>query len=112
MIHILSKQFETNLSIATTVSEKLFLEAKKKKILPKEVHLKADGITNFSALFVVDKNDFISDNFRQIFTLSRKLKAKVETENFYINFTFLPISNNLNEKNLHADGYFLKYEKK
>lgn len=31
MIHILSKQFETNLSIATTVSEKLFSGSKKEK---------------------------------------------------------------------------------
>jgi hypothetical protein len=111
LINILSKQFETNLEIATTVSEKLFVEAKKKKIAPKEVHLKADGITNFSALFVVDKDDFVSDNFRQIFSLARKLKTKVETDSFYISFAFLPISNNLNEKSLHADGYFLKYEK-
>lgn len=112
MINILSKQFETNVEIATSVSEKLFVEAKKKKIVPKEVHLKADGITNFSALFVVDKNDFVSDNFRQIFTIARKLKTKAETDSFYISFTFLPASNNFNEKSLHADGYFLKYEKK
>lgn len=110
--NILSKQFETNLTIATSIAEKLFSEAKKKKIELKEIHLKANSITNFSALFVADENDFIADDFRNIFSIARKFKNKVESDSFYINFFFLPLSDSFNEKNLNAEGYFLKYEKK
>ena len=108
----LAELFETNLTIATTIAEKLFSEAKKKKIVLKAIHLKADGITNFSALFVADKDDFVADKFRNIFGVARKFKNKVESDSFYINFFFLPFSDSFNEKNLNADGYFLKYEKK
>lgn len=109
---ILSKQFETNVAIAANISEKLFSEAKKKKINLKEIHLKAEGITKFSALFVTDKNDFVADRFREILSVARKFKNKIETDSFYINFFFLPLSDSFNEKGLNADGYFLKYEKK
>lgn len=112
MIKILTNQFKSNIDLATSISEKLYVDANKKKINFKSIHLKADGITKFSALFVTKKEDFVSDKFRNIFISARKLKNEVENDSFYISFSFIPDSKDLSEKCLNADGFFLKYDKK
>jgi hypothetical protein len=112
MFKILNKQFKFNIDIATSTSEKLFAAAAKKKIKFKTIHLKADGITKFSALFIAKKDDYLSDKFRDIFVSARKLKNEVESDSFYISFLFMPDSKDVNEKSINADGFFLKYEKK
>lgn len=112
MTKILTRQFKENIKIATAISEKLYSEAAKKDINFKTIHLKAEGITRFSALFIAKKKDFLSDKFRDIFVSARKLKNEVESDSFYISFSFMPDSKDLNEKHINADGFFLKYEKK
>ncbi|MEJ7683795.1 MAG: hypothetical protein WKG06_39235 [Segetibacter sp.] len=83
----------------------------KKDIKLKEIHLKAEDITRFAALFVADKNNFLSDNFRELYIHAREIKKIAETEDFYISFSFMPASEKINESCLITDGYFLKYEK-
>lgn len=112
MIKIINKQFKDNIEIATSISEKLFADAAKKHIKFKTIHLKAEGITKFSVLFIAKKDDFLSDKFREIFVSARKLKNEVESDSFYISFMFLPDSKDVNEKSINADGFFLKYDKK
>lgn len=112
MRKILTNQFKDNLEIATSISEKLYSDAKRKNINLKSIHLKADSITKFSALFVAKKDDFISDKFRDVFISARKRKNEVESDSFYISFSFMPESKDLNEKSINADGFFLKYDKK
>ena len=90
----------------------IYSDAAKKKINFKTIHLKAEGITKFSALFIAKKDDFLSDKFRNIFVSARKLKNEVESDSFYISFSFMPDSKDLNEKCINADGFFLKYDKK
>jgi len=110
-LKILAKQFNDNIVIATSVSEKLLEEAEKLNIKFDGIRIKAEGITKFIALFLTNEVDFISDKFRRIYTLSRKLKNQSESASFYITFSFIPVTNNLNEKSLSSDGFFLKYEK-
>jgi hypothetical protein len=112
LIKILNRQFKDNVDIATSISEQLYSEAAKKKINFRTIHLKADGITKFTALFIAKKDDFISDKFREIFISARKLKKEVDSDSFYISFSFMPESKDLNEKSINADGFFLKYDKK
>lgn len=112
MIRVFNKQFKDNIDIATSISEKLYTEAAKRKINFKTIHLKAEGITTFSALFIAKKDDFLSDKFRDIFITARRLKKEVESDSFYISFSFMPESKDLNEKSINSDGFFLKYEKK
>lgn len=109
---ILSKQLEENINKAAELAENLFEEISKKGIHPIEIHLKAEDITKYKALVIVSKDDFIADNFRQVYTISRKIKNESESDNFYINFSFTPSSIHLNEQSLIFDGFFMKYEKK
>ena len=95
-LRILVNQFKTNINEAQKVSESIIEKAFQKQIKLKEVHLKADSILNFEALFVADEKDFISDNFRDVYTCARKIKNDVQNENFYISFSFMPSSKHLN----------------
>lgn len=111
-MRILFNQFKGNIEKATSLSENLYEFACKKDIKLKEIHLKAEDITRFAALFVADKNNFLSDNFRELYIHAREIKKIAETEDFYISFSFMPASEKINESCLITDGYFLKYEKK
>ncbi|MCU0375447.1 MAG: hypothetical protein MUF24_09075 [Chitinophagaceae bacterium] len=111
-IQILTRQLEQNISIAADAAEKLFDEAIKKQIKFKAIHLRADAITKFAALFITDKNDYVSDTFRDVFVTARKLKSELESDSFYISFLFMAATTDMDERTLISDGYFLKYEKK
>ena len=106
---VLINQFKNNLKEAQKISESLIEKASHKRIELKEIHLKADSILNFEALFIADEKDFISDTFRDVYTCAREIKNDVQNENFYISFSFMPSSKHLNIKRLNADGYFYKY---
>lgn len=101
--------FNNNLEKAQTLSEKLFEQITKSDIKIKAVHLKAEAITSFSALFVSDNADFLKDDFRNVFILARKCKNENEDETFNISFTFTPDSKTLDENCLASDGFFVKY---
>jgi hypothetical protein len=110
--NILSNTFEENIKKATAIAEKLFNSAANKKIEFTSVHLKSEGIASFTSIFLVRKDDFISDKFRNILVLGRKLKKELENENIYITFSFAIDDKGFSEKKLISDGYFLKYAKK
>lgn len=111
-VKILTRQFKENIDLAASVSEKLFAEADKKQIRFKSMHVKADDITSFSVLCIADANDYLSDEFRDIFITARRLKKEVENDSFYVSFLIMPESKEIDDKCISADGYFLKYEKK
>ncbi len=101
--------FDTNLEKAQEVSEKLFEEITHSGVNIKAIHLKAEAITSFSALFVSDTNDFLKEDFRNVFILARKIKNESEDQTFSISFTFTPASKNLDENCLASDGFFAKF---
>ena len=101
--------FNTNLQKAQSVSEELFAQLNDAGLKINAVHLKADAITRFDALFVSDKKAFLKDDFRNAFILARRFKQENETETFDISFTFTPDSNTLDENCLTSDGFFIKY---
>lgn len=109
--NILFTQLKNNITKATTISEKVYQHSLGENIPFKTIHIKADSITRFEALFICMEKDFIADQFRNIYTYARKLKNECESENFYISFSFTPNSPHLNEKCLASDGFFLKYDK-
>lgn len=108
---ILVKQFKTNIESAVSVSETLYKQASEIGIALKTIHLRSDGLSKFTALFVVDAKDFISDNFLNVYKISRKLNGNKSNPDIYISFLFTPASDTLNQDCLTADGYFLNYAK-
>ncbi len=108
---ILSRTFEQNVNKAQSYCEKLYnsLIAKGYKLYT--IHLRAESISTFSALFIVDKAQYLSDEFREAFVLSRNFQESIISDDFHIIFMFMAHSKTINEDCLNADGYFLKYEK-
>lgn len=101
--------FDINLQKAKSVSEKLFEQLASDGFKLKAIHLKADAITNFYALFISSKSDFLKDEFRNAFIVARKYKTEIDESTFSISFTFTPDSDSLDEDCLASDGYFIKY---
>lgn len=110
--NVMLSKFQNNIKLATESSEAVMKQASKLKIQVVNAHIKAESVTKFSALIVVDLNDFISDKFRKIYTLSREIKTKYESTTFTIDYTFMPFSDHIDENRINSDGFFLKYEKK
>lgn len=101
--------FIFNLEKAQSLSESLFEKINLEGIHLKAIHLKAETITSFCALFVADKNDFLKNEFRNVFIRARNVKIQSDDDTFSISFLFTPDSSSLNEHSLASDGYLLKY---
>jgi hypothetical protein len=108
---VLLSQLKTNIALAKKVAEDLFAQMGNAGVIVMDAYLKAEGITNFNILIIVSESDFLDDRFRSVFSLARKVKEQSLNDNFHVSFTFMPHSSNLNRACIHADGYFLKYEK-
>ncbi len=107
---IYRSQFDINLEKAKVISESLFKKlSTEHKFHLKAIHLKADTITSFCALFVSDAKDFLKEEFREVFVQARKYKLDNEDDTFEISFLFTPYSTSLSEYALASDGYFIKY---
>jgi len=101
--------FQTNLSKAQDNSEKLNEQLKKIGINISQIHLKADNLTDFGALVIATKEDYISENFLKAISVARGIKKYSHSEDFCINFSFTYQAKTFDEDCLNADGYFLKY---
>lgn len=108
----LRNKFQRNLHKAISVSENVYESVNQHGIHLSSIHLRAENLNNFSVLFVTNAGDFLSTKFKSAYSISRRIKEKAIAEDFYISFSFMPDSKNLNQDCLTADGYFLKYEEK
>jgi hypothetical protein len=105
----MNRLFQTNLSKAQDNSEKLNEQLKKLGITISEIHLKADNLTDFEALVVAKKDDYISEKFLKAISVARGIKKYSHSDDFCINFSFTYQAKTFDEDCLNADGYFLKY---
>ncbi len=107
---ILYEKFEKNLQQAKEITADFFaLIMAEHKIKCKFAKLRANRITDFDAIIVVSQSDFISDEFKKIYSLARKKKEEVNTNTFQISFTFMPETKNIDENKLLSDGFILRY---
>lgn len=109
---ILAKQFGKNLETAVKIAEDLYKEVSDANISLKTVHLKSEGMSKFTALFIADGKDFESENFLKVHSISRKYRGTNQNKDIYISFLFAPYSEKLSQDCLDSDGYFLRYDKK
>jgi hypothetical protein len=109
---LLVNQFKENVEKATGLAEKVYNAVAEKGFNPTEIHLKANQVSNFNALIVVTKEDFINPEFDKIYSVARKVRKESESETFFLTLSFIPYSKELNESCLASDGYFLKYDKR
>lgn len=108
---IIATQFARNIESAVKISEELHKEALEHNIALKSIHLRSDGLTKFTSLFVADIKDYVSDEFLKIHSIAKKYKGNKKNEDVYLSFLFMPYSEKISQDCLTADGYFLSYDK-
>lgn len=109
---ILLEKLESNIKLAQSIVETITSEIKEKGFKSFKSYLRVNNIIKFDAIFDVSSDDFTSDSFDEIYTISRNLRKEVNTETFNINFTFMPHSDNINEKRINCEGFIFMYEKR
>ena len=109
---VLIEKLERNVKEAKRIVEKITDEIISKGFKPFKSYLRIKDIFKFDAIFDISLQDFTSDSFEEIYTYSRKIKKEVSNDTFNINFTFMPHTEDLNEKRIVCDGFILVYEKR
>lgn len=105
----LKKQLDNNIGLAAKYAVQLYVKSKRSDIDLKGIYLKVDDIARFSALFIVDKNIFISDEFLRVYAMAENCRQEAEKD-VDLNFSFLPDTGEINSSLLSSDGYYLKYK--
>lgn len=108
---ILLDTFSSNLDHAKAVCEEFFDTLWNSNIRCKFVLLRALAITQFDAVFIVPKEKFLSSDFINVYKMARKKKTAVNTTIFQFSFSFMPLTDSLNEECMLNDGYILRYGK-
>ncbi len=109
---ILTEKLNENLSKAMKLSASFSDILKSKNIKYIHVLLRPKQITEFESVFVIDKEDYISPQFEEIYKLAIEKKVHVNSDTFHFSYTFIPYSESLNRNKLSSDGYVLEYVKK
>lgn len=110
---ILSRTFQNNIIKAQGIGADMFKEITATTgINPVGVFLKAEGLTSFDFLFLFGVEDYISDEMFRIYQKQRRVKSEVNDDSFSVSFLNMPVSGDLDENCLMADGYLLYYDEK
>jgi hypothetical protein len=105
------KLFGENYEKAKSLSETLHKQIGSMGFNVVGLHLRADSITSFNSLLIVDTKDYINESFLKSFSIARAYKNEADSDIFNITFTFTPDSDTLDENCLENDGFFAKYKK-
>lgn len=108
---ILMERFNTNLTLAASLSEELYREAVELELMINTVHLKAESISKFAILFVIAMDDFLSENFTKLSSKAKTIRERSKSDKFYTSFLFTPLSPTISEECITSDGYIFKYDK-
>lgn len=107
---ILREKFSQNLTTAIKAAEQLFSEIIKEGFTCDKVFLKSKNVSHFTALFVVNEDNYLDDSFLKIYDKSIDLKRSLNnTETFDFSTIFTPNSSSLKAERLSSDGYILSY---
>lgn len=104
------EKFGANIKRATKILEDLYSEIIDSEFKCSKIHLKIKDIYCFTGIFVIDEDDYCSDEFDKIYAKSIKIKQQENINNtFDITIMFTPQNDYLNTKILRADGFTLTY---
>jgi hypothetical protein len=109
---ILLEKLSNNLKQAQKIVERVAEEINYKGFTLIKSYLRINNIVKYDAIFDILIEDFISDNFDTIYSFSHELKKNINTNTFNINFTFMPHTEDLNEKRIGSEGFIFMYEKR
>ncbi|MDR0305657.1 MAG: hypothetical protein LBI42_02345 [Chitinispirillales bacterium] len=110
---ILMRAFSDNIKKAKTVCEEFFLALEQNGVGCEFVALRTKSISQFDAIFTVAKDKFISPDFDVVYQMALEKEKEITAKNtFSFYFSFMPLTESLNERQMLVDGYIMKYAKK
>jgi hypothetical protein len=109
---ILENEFSINLRKVQSLCVNFFYYLIKEKISCQRIYLRALSLNYFDAIFLIEKNDFMSPDFMKVNKNAVKEEKQIVKENFDFEFIFMPLTKHLNKQRLLTDGYILTYGQK
>jgi hypothetical protein len=104
--------FSDNLELAKKNCEEFFTILEANSVRCAFVALRATDVVNFDAIFTVPAEKFLAPDFDNIYKMALDKKNNINTDTFKLYFSFMPLTNSLDEGRMLADGFILKYGEK
>ncbi len=108
---ILFERVDENVKKAQNISANFFDSLKSNGLGVKKMLLRLVDIGHLEAIIFVEKTDFISPAFKEVYKETIKLKKTIKSKSFNLSLAFAPLTDNLNIELLHCDGFFMEYGK-
>ena len=99
------------MNLATAIGGELYETISKDKINCRESFLKIQDSRTFQVLFFIENSQYTEDNLKKLYSYARAKKKLVNTEDFFLDISFMFYDNALNIERLNSDGYSLRYNK-
>lgn len=106
---ILKKAFQSNIATVIDLSSNVLMALSKLDISCTRAFIKPEGLETFSAIFFVPEKDALSKTFDKIYKEAEKIRTKAEGDDLYVDFSFVPYTDFMDEEMLNSDGYTIKY---
>ena len=104
------KKFRSNLSKSMQLCEE-FLTILNKKFNCDKILMRPHSINQFEALFLIGEDDYISDNFKKMYSEVAAFTEQHNKNKYDLQIHFMPRTANVNHNALKTDGYIFRYEK-
>lgn len=109
----MEEKFKNNITNAISSSTTVLQFIKDKGIEIEDAYIKFEenNLNIFNSLFIIKEDDFLSEKFKDVYNFSYSEKKKLNNDDFYISFSFLPFSGELDANCIASNNYFLQYNK-
>lgn len=107
----ITERIQRNMNLATAIGGELYETISKDKINCRESFLKIQDSRTFQVLFFIENSQYTEDNLKKLYSYARAKKKLVNTEDFFLDISFMFYDNALNIERLNSDGYSLRYNK-
>ncbi len=106
---ILKQAFENNITTVISYSAEILAAIHKLAFPCTKAYIKPVGLECFSTIYFVQEGDTISKKFDKIYKEAEKIRSKAEQSNLFLDFTFVPYTDTVEDNMISADGYSIKY---
>lgn len=108
----LKMKFKKNKIKAQKMGVKFFSILNKNGFNCSVVYLMVEDMSKFRLLFLVNKDKYLSEEFKNIRSLAISERKKINKTNFYISLMFVPEVQTLDQNKIVSEGYFYSYNGK
>ena len=102
------QKFDENIKLSKNSTNQLYAHLIKGGFKPLGAYIKFESWDKFSSLIAVSEEDYVTDDFLNIYEYAAGHEGSVCTETYTLNFTFMPVSDQGFEKSLWCDGYIFR----